>query len=140
MICVISIFHQMHNRYACKSRSENTPHIFSVADSAYQNMLHHEEPQQIIMAGESYSGKTTNLRHAVKHLTILGEGNKNIGDRVLRSLKVTHALVNAGTPINPNSTRCVYQAQITFGKTGKLSGAIYAVYLLEKNRVSSTDM
>lgn len=130
----------MHSKYSCKSRSENSPHIFSVADSAYQNMLHHEEHQQIIMAGESYSGKTTNLRHAIKHLIFLGEGNKNIGERVIRAQKVTHAFVNAGTPINPDSTRCVYQAQITFGQTGKLSGAIYSVYLLEKNRVSSTDM
>lgn len=124
----------------CKSRSENTPHIFSVADSAYQNMLHHEEAQQIIMAGESYSGKTTNLRHTINHLIVLGEGNKNIGERVLKAQKITHTITNAGTPINPDSTRCVYQAQITFGQTGKLSGAVYAVHLLEKNRVSSTDV
>lgn len=103
-------------------------------------MLHHEETQQIIMAGESYSGKTTNLRHAIKHLTILGEGNKNINDRVIKSQKIFQALINAGTPINPDSTRCVNQTQITFGQTGKLSGAISYVFLLEKNRVSSTDM
>lgn len=124
----------------CKSRSENLPHIFSVADSAYQNMLHHEEPQQIIMAGESYSGKTTNLRHAIKHLTILGEGHKNVGERVIQAQDITHAITNAGTPINPDSTRSVYQVQMTFGQGGKLSGAIFSVYLLEKNRVSSTDL
>lgn len=124
----------------CKSRSENAPHILSVADSAFQDMLHHEEAQHIIFAGESYSGKTTNLRHAIKHLIILGEGNKNCGERVNKALKVVHALVNAGTPVNPDSTRCALQTQLTFGQTGKLSGAIFWVYLLEKLRVSTTDM
>lgn len=123
-----------------KSRSENAPHIFAVADSAYQDMLHHEEPQQIIFAGESFSGKTTNLRHIVKHLTILGEGNKNCGNRVIKALNIVHALINAGTPINPDSTRCALKTLLTFGQTGKLTGVVFSVFLLEKLRVSSTDM
>lgn len=103
-------------------------------------MLHHEETQHIIFAGETFSGKTTNLRLAIQHLTILGEGNKGCGDRILGALNVIHAMTNAGTPLNPNSTRCALQTQLTFGQTGKISGAIFWVYLLEKLRVSSTDM
>lgn len=128
----------MHNKYNCKSRSDNAPHIFAVADSAFQDMLHHEEPQHILFAGESYSGKTTQMRHALEHLCFLGE--TNCSERVRKSLKVIHALVNAGTPVNPDSTRCALQTQLTFGTSGKLSGAIYSVFLLEKLRVSSTDM
>lgn len=131
---------QFHNKYVCKSRSENAPHIFSVADSAYQDMLHHEESQQIIVAGESYSGKTTNIKHAVRHLCILGEGNKGVKERVSESMEVIHMIVNSGTPLNSNSTRCVLQTQLTFGGSGKLSGALFWVLLLEKLRVSSTDM
>lgn len=131
---------QFHNKYIFKSRSENAPHIFSVADSAFQDMMHHEEPQHIILAGESYSGKTTNLRLAIKHLTILGEGNKGCGERISSALNVIHALVNAGTPLNVDSTRCALQTQLTFGQTGKISGAIFWIYLLDKLRVSSTDM
>lgn len=128
----------MHNKYNCKSRSDNAPHIFAVADSAFQDMLHHEEPQHILFAGESYSGKTTQMRHALDHLCFLG--HTNCSERVQKSLKVIHALVNAGTPVNPDSTRCALQTQLTFGTSGKLSGAIYSVFLLEKLRVSSTDM
>lgn len=131
---------QLHNKYICKSRSDNAPHIFAVADSAHQDMLHHEESQHIIFAGESYSGKTTNMRQAVQHLSILGAGNSNCGDRVIKALKVVHTLVNAGTPVNPDSTRCALQALLSFGTTGKLSGAVFSVFLLEKLRVSSTDM
>lgn len=124
----------------CKSRSENAPHIFSVADSAYQDMLHHEEVQHVIFAGESYSGKTTNAKLVLDHLFILGEGNKGVSDRLRQAQKVVNVLVNAGTPLNPDSTRCALETQVTFGSTGKLSGAIFWVYLLEKLRVSTTDM
>lgn len=103
-------------------------------------MLHHEEPQHIVFAGESYSGKTTNLRLAVKHLTILGEGSANNCERVGKALEVIFALTNAGTPLNPDSTRCALHSQMTFNQSGKLSGAIFWIYLLEKLRVSSTNM
>lgn len=103
-------------------------------------MLHHEETQHILFNGESYSGKTTNFRLTIKHLTVLGEGNANVGTRVMNALKIVHSLINAGTPLNPDSTRCALQTQVTFGQTGKLSGVIFNVYLLEKLRVSSTDM
>lgn len=124
----------------CKSRSENAPHILSVADSAFQDMLHHEEPQHVIVAGESYSGKSANLRQVLRHLCILGEGNKGVKERLENATKIVQNLVNAGTPLNPDSTRCAIQTQLTFGSTGKISGAIYWVYLLEKIRVSTTDM
>lgn len=103
----------MHNKYNCKSRSDNAPHIFAVADSAYQDMLHHEEPQHIIFAGESYSGKTTNLRQAIRHLTILGGGNSNCDTRVNKALDIVHTLVNSGTPVNPDSTRCALQTLVS---------------------------
>ncbi|XP_318814.5 neither inactivation nor afterpotential protein C [Anopheles gambiae] len=129
-----------HSKYMFKSRSDNAPHVFAIADSAYQDMLHHEEPQHIILAGESYSGKTTNLKLLMKHLGVLGEGNPGVYERIVNGYKALSALTNAGTPLNPNSTRSIVQAQLTFGSTGKLSGAIFWVYLLEKLRISSTNM
>lgn len=111
-----------------------------MADSAYQDMLHHEEVQHIIFGGESYSGKTTNAKLVIDHLFILGEGNKGVSDRLRHAKNAVNVLVNAGTPLNPDSTRCALDTQMTFGSTGKLSGAIFWVYLLEKLRVSSTDM
>lgn len=123
-----------------KSRSENAPHIFSVADSAYQDMLHHEEQQYILFSGESYSGKTTNMRLAFEHLVKMGEGNAGIANRLQNAIVIINALTHAGTPLNNDSTRCIVQNQITFGSTGRSSGAIFMVYLLEKTRVSYTDM
>lgn len=130
---------EFHQKYNCKSRSENLPHIFAVADVAYQDMLHHKEPQHVVFSGESYSGKSTNVKLLIKHLCYLGSGNRGATDRVEQSIRAILMLVNAGTPINNNSTRCVLQYFLTFGKTGKMSGAIFNMYMLEKLRVSTMD-
>ncbi|XP_046822290.1 neither inactivation nor afterpotential protein C isoform X2 [Vespa crabro] len=130
---------QDHTKYQCKSRSDNAPHIYSIADSAYQDVLHNEEPQHILFAGESNSGKTTNMLHAIEHLMFLGKSLQDTGARLMKALKVIHVFSNAATPLNPNSTRCVLQTQTTYGSSGKASGAIFWLYQLEKWRVSTRD-
>lgn len=136
----IVFFLQFHAKYKNKSRSDNIPHIFSVADIAYQDMLHHKDPQYIIFSGESYSGKSTNVELFIKHVCYLSAGNKGATERVLNSIKALQMLISAGTPINNHSTRCAIQYYLTFGTTGKMSGAVFNVNMLEKSRVSTTDM
>ncbi|XP_076658179.1 STKc_myosinIII_N_like and MYSc_Myo21 domain-containing protein ninaC isoform X5 [Halictus rubicundus] len=128
-----------HTKYQFKSRSDNAPHIYSVADSAYQDVLHNEEAQNVLLAGESNSGKTTNMLHLIRHLMYLGKSLQDVGSRVFRAIKVIHAFSNAATPLNPNSTRCILQMQATFGSSGKASGGIFWLYQLEKWRVSTRD-
>ncbi|XP_033207351.1 neither inactivation nor afterpotential protein C isoform X2 [Belonocnema kinseyi] len=128
-----------HAKYQCKSRSDNSPHIYSVADSAYQDVLHHEESQHVLFSGESNSGKTTNMLHLIRHLMFLGKSLKDTGARLMKAINIIHAFTNAATPLNPNSTRCLLQIQTTFGSTGKASGAIFWLYQLEKWRVSTRD-
>ncbi|KAK0157852.1 hypothetical protein PV328_011542 [Microctonus aethiopoides] len=118
-----------HEKYNFKSRSDNAPHIYSVADKAYQDVLHNEETQNILFAGESKSGKTTNLFHS----------STDIGLRIIKAINLIHAFSHASTPLNSNSTRCVLQIQTTFGSTGKASGAIFWLYQLEKWRVSTPE-
>ncbi|XP_013133964.1 PREDICTED: neither inactivation nor afterpotential protein C isoform X1 [Papilio polytes] len=129
-----------HKKYECKSRSDNEPHIFAVADGAYQDAMHHNEPQHIVFSGESKSGKTTSMTHALSHLTHLGAMKNNTAERIQKANNVVQACISAATPVNPNSTRGILQVQVTYGSSGKLSGAIFWLYQLEKWRVSSTDM
>ncbi|XP_022116474.2 neither inactivation nor afterpotential protein C isoform X2 [Pieris rapae] len=131
---------EYHKKYECKSRSDNEPHIFSVADSAYQNALHHNEQQYIVFSGESKSGKTTSVLHALSHLTYLGAMKNNTGERIQNATTIILACISAATPIHSNSTRGIFHIQVTYGSSGKLSGAIFWLYQLEKWRVSSTDM
>lgn len=130
---------QHHTKYSFKALSDNAPHVFAIADRAYQDMMHHEEPQHILLSGESLSGKTTNFGHLVKHLIHLGESGNNAGTRIEKALEVVHAMGNAATPLNRNSTRHVLHLEVTFGGTGKCSGAIFWVFQLERWRVTTND-
>lgn len=132
-------FFQYHEKYKLKSRSENSPHIYAAADGAYQRVLHDKTIQQMILSGETGSGKTTNYLHLVDHLLYLGESNNVSNSRIKNAIKLVHSLTHAGTIFNDYSTRGVLRTEITYGRTGKVSGAIFAVRLLEKWRVSSTD-
>ncbi|XP_076271174.1 STKc_myosinIII_N_like and MYSc_Myo21 domain-containing protein ninaC isoform X1 [Rhynchophorus ferrugineus] len=129
-----------HKKYLCKSRSDNAPHIYAVADSAYQNALHHKIPQYIVFTGESGSGKTTNYLHAVDHLFLVGYQHPINIYRMKNGIKLIHALTHASTPANDYSTRSVIKTSISYGKTGKITGAGFAVSFLDKWRVSSVDM
>ncbi|CAH1732571.1 neither inactivation nor afterpotential protein C isoform X3 [Aphis gossypii] len=130
-----------HYRYQFKCRSDNAPHIFSVADAAYQDMLHHEQPQHILMAGETKSGKSLNYGRLIEHLVFLGEQNhvkvNDIGLKIKCAIDVIQAFGNAANKYHINSTRHVNQTQITYSSTGKISGAIFFIYQLEKWRVTN---
>ncbi|XP_050438811.1 neither inactivation nor afterpotential protein C isoform X2 [Adelges cooleyi] len=130
-----------HYRYQFKCRSDNAPHIFSVADAAYQDMLHHEQPQHILLAGETKSGKSLNYGKLVEHLLFLGElshaKSNKIGLTIKCAIDVIQSFGNAANKYHMNSTRHVNQTQITYSSTGKLSGAIFFVYQLEKWRVTN---
>ncbi|KAK7575499.1 hypothetical protein V9T40_011785 [Parthenolecanium corni] len=125
-----------HSKYQWKSRSDNSPHIYAVADGSYQDMIHHKESQNIVFSGESHSGKTTNYNHLLHHLLYLGKISNKISDKIEAASKVIEVLGNAATPLNNNSTRHVLNTQITYTATGKLSGAIFYIYQLEKWRVT----
>jgi myosin-3 len=56
-----------------------------------------------------------------------------------KAMSVIHALGNAATPCNPNSTRHVLKLEIAFTETGKASSAVFRLYQLEKSRVSYRD-
>ncbi|XP_045471088.1 neither inactivation nor afterpotential protein C isoform X2 [Harmonia axyridis] len=129
-----------HAKYCMKSKSDNIPHIYAIADSAYQDALHHVAPQKIILSGESGSGKTKNFLNLVEHLLFIGH-NENIQMTRLRSaIDLIHAFTHASTPYNDFSTRCILKTDLSYGRTGKVTGATFLVNLLEKTRVSSTNM
>ncbi|KAK9870540.1 hypothetical protein WA026_008102 [Henosepilachna vigintioctopunctata] len=127
-------------KYMMKSKSENIPHIYAIADSAYQNALHHSMPQKIILSGESGSGKTKNFFNLVNHLLFVGHNINIQMSRIKSAIEFIHAFTHASTPYNDFSTRCIMRTDISYGRTGKVSGASFVVNLLEKTRISSTDM
>ncbi|XP_066603378.1 myosin-IIIb-like isoform X2 [Prorops nasuta] len=123
-------------RYKGQARSDNPPHIFAVADAAYQALLHQRLNQAIVISGESGAGKTESANLLLKQLVYLSKApNRNLEERILQINPIMEAFGNAATGINANSSRFGKYLDLTMTKGGKVTGARIAVYLLEQSRV-----
>uniref|UniRef100_A0A8C3XJ27 Uncharacterized protein n=1 Tax=Chelydra serpentina TaxID=8475 RepID=A0A8C3XJ27_CHESE len=132
--------------YKGKRRSEAPPHIFSIADNAYNDMLRNRENQSMLITGESGAGKTVNTKRVIQYfatVAAIGEpGKKSVSmqggtleDQIIQANPALEAFGNAKTLRNDNSSRFGKFIRIHFGTTGKLSSADIEIYLLEKSRV-----
>merc|ERR1712180_444122 len=128
--------------YVGKRRNECPPHIFAIAEGAYQGMMNTGCNQSILITGESGAGKTENTKKVISYYaTICSSGKKKEGeasleDKIVQTNPVLEAWGNAKTVRNDNSSRFGKFIRIHFNSSGKLSGADMVVYLLEKSRLT----
>uniref|UniRef100_H2QN23 Myosin heavy chain 15 n=1 Tax=Pan troglodytes TaxID=9598 RepID=H2QN23_PANTR len=127
--------------YKGKRRSEAPPHIFAVANNAFQDMLHNRENQSILFTGESGAGKTVNSKHIIQYfatIAAMSESRKKPGaleDQIMQANTILEAFGNAKTLRNDNSSRFGKFIRMHFGARGMLSSVDIDIYLLEKSRV-----
>jgi len=128
--------------YVGKRRSECWPHIFAVAEGAYQGMVASTINQSILITGESGAGKTENTKKVISYFATIcssgkrKEGEASLEDKIVQTNPVLEAWGNAKTVRNDNSSRFGKFIRIHFNSQGKLSGADMVVYLLEKSRLT----
>ncbi|XP_031717901.1 myosin heavy chain, fast skeletal muscle-like [Anarrhichthys ocellatus] len=134
--------------YRGKKRMEAPPHIFSVSDNAYQNMLTDRENQSVLITGESGAGKTVNTKRVIQYFATIavagGDKKENssckiqgtLEDQIISANPLLEAFGNAKTVRNDNSSRFGKFIRIHFGSSGKLASADIETYLLEKSRVT----
>ena len=128
--------------------SPAVPHLYHIAEAAYQDMIIDKKNQSIIISGESGSGKTESTKIILRYLAVssLHSGtnskqNKNDKDtitvekQVLDSNPLLEAFGNAKTVKNNNSSRFGKFIQVNFTDHGKIVSAKIYNYLLEKSRV-----
>uniref|UniRef100_A0A4W3JKP1 Myosin-7-like n=1 Tax=Callorhinchus milii TaxID=7868 RepID=A0A4W3JKP1_CALMI len=125
-----------------RKRSEMPPHLFSISDNAYHDMLMEQENQSMLITGESGAGKTENTKKVIQYFANIGGGQQSdsfgsLEDRIIQANPVLEAFGNAKTTRNNNSSRFGKFIRIHFGPSGKLAGADIESYLLEKSRVIS---
>merc|ERR1712106_522419 len=128
--------------YVGKRRNECTPHIFAIAEGAYQGMMQSGSNQSILITGESGAGKTENTKKVISYFATIcssgkrKEGEASLEDKIVQTNPVLEAWGNAKTVRNDNSSRFGKFIRIHFNAAGKLSGADMVVYLLEKSRLT----
>ena len=97
--------------YVGKRRSEVWPHIFGVAEAAYQGMVTNGVNQSILITGESGAGKTENTKKVISYYATIcssgkrKEGEKSLEDKIVSTNPVLEAWGNAKTVRNNNSSR-----------------------------------
>lgn len=133
--------------YRGRRRQEMPPHLFSIADQAYTDMIANRENQSMLITGESGAGKTENTKKVIAYFANVGATTKkeeggdkkkgNLEDQVVQTNPVLESFGNAKTVRNDNSSRFGKFIRIHFGPMGKLAGADIETYLLEKARVIS---
>uniref|UniRef100_A0A3B1J5B6 non-specific serine/threonine protein kinase n=1 Tax=Astyanax mexicanus TaxID=7994 RepID=A0A3B1J5B6_ASTMX len=122
--------------YIGAKRTANPPHIFAVADIAYQSMVSYNSDQCIVISGESGAGKTESAHLLVQQLTVLGKANnRTLQEKILLVNSLVEAFGNACTVINDNSSRFGKYLEMKFTCGGTVVGAQISEYLLEKSRV-----
>ncbi|XP_017838589.1 unconventional myosin-Va isoform X5 [Drosophila busckii] len=126
--------------YRGHAMGELEPHIFALAEEAYNKLERENCNLSIIVSGESGAGKTVSAKYAMRYFAAVGgsESETQVERKVLASSPIMEAFGNAKTTRNDNSSR--------FGKFTKLlfknnmgvmylQGATMHTYLLEKSRV-----
>merc|ERR1712002_672920 len=65
--------------YRGKRRPEMPPHIFSIVDNAYQDMLIEHDNQSMLITGESGAGKTENTKKVIQYIAKVAGSEKKPG-------------------------------------------------------------
>ncbi|XP_074484993.1 myosin-11a isoform X2 [Sebastes fasciatus] len=137
--------------YKGKKRHEVPPHIYSIADNAYRNMMQGRMFPPLPSLGESGAGKTENTKKVIQYLAVVASSHKGKKDssvqqsgnqfaygelekQLLQANPILEAFGNAKTIKNDNSSRFGKFIRINFDVTGYIVGANIETYLLEKSR------
>ncbi|KAM3821016.1 myosin-IIIa [Vipera latastei] len=133
----LDIYSTKHSRlYIGAKRTHNPPHIFAMADTAYQSMVIYGSDQCIVISGESGAGKTQSSHLLVQQLTVLGKANNGtLQGKIIQVNNLLEAFGNAATIINDNSSRFGKYLEMKFTSEGTVVSAQISEYLLEKSRV-----
>ncbi|XP_044131071.1 myosin-IIIb-like [Bufo gargarizans] len=131
---------QVSDVYSSRSLRLLPPHIFAVADRAYNALqtASSSRSQCVVISGDSGAGKTESTKLLLRHLVRRSGGNKQLSQQILQVNPLLEAFGNAETVMNQNSSRFGKYIQLRF-TDGSMRGAKINEYLLEKSRVSHQD-
>ncbi|NXL04753.1 MY18B protein, partial [Mesembrinibis cayennensis] len=119
-------------------RDSMPPHICSVAQRAYRNLLMQRQDQAIVPLGRSGAGKTTCCQSALECLVGTAgsvDGRVSV-EKIQAMFTVLGAFGSVTTSHSSSSTRFSMVLSLDFNATGRITAAHLQTMLLEKGRVA----
>ncbi|NWW91844.1 MY18B protein, partial [Rhynochetos jubatus] len=119
-------------------RDSMPPHICSVAQRAYRNLLMQRQDQTIVPLGCSGAGKTVCCQSALEYLVGTAgsvEGRVSV-EKIQAMFTVLGAFGSVTTGHNSSSTRFSMVLSLDFSATGRITAAHLQTMLLERGRVA----
>ncbi|XP_072736093.1 unconventional myosin-XVIIIb [Ciconia boyciana] len=119
-------------------RDSMPPHICSVAQRAYRNLLMQRQDQAIVPLGRSGAGKTRCCQSALEYLVGTAgsvDGRVSV-EKIQAMFTVLGAFGSVTTGHSSSSTRFSMVLSLDFSATGRITAAHLQTMLLEKGRVA----
>ncbi|XP_075425072.1 unconventional myosin-XVIIIb isoform X2 [Ascaphus truei] len=130
------------NNYSAKvfkgKKDSMPPHICSVAQRAYWNMLTKRQDQTILPLGRSSSGKSTCCQSAIEYLVgTAGSVDSRVTDQKIHAMfTILKAFGCVSTSESSNSTRFSMVMSLDFNAAGRITAGHLQTMLLERIRVA----
>ncbi|KAI8646031.1 chitin synthase-domain-containing protein [Parasitella parasitica] len=124
---------------SAKANQWKEPHIYQLVNHAYLHMRRTSINQSILFSGESGSGKSEQFKQAISHLIALSTHRKTTRTQanVVHAQTILRSFSHAKTTQHDNASKSALFAEIHFSERGRLAGAVFLPYALEKSRVTA---
>ncbi|KAI7902715.1 P-loop containing nucleoside triphosphate hydrolase protein [Cokeromyces recurvatus] len=123
---------------SAKTNQWREPHLYQLINHAYLIMRRTNMNQYILFSGESGSGKSEQFKQSIDYLISLSTHRKTTRTQsnIVHAQTIIHAFSHAKTNQHDNASRCALFSEIHFSERGRLIGARFLPYALEKSRVT----